>query len=145
MFFFRLKVVISLLSEFNSSPTDELGSRCHQRLVGAPRKYRAQQAGSMAILWAGTSPEGGHQPAPSQWRKFSGETYLGPVSRKCRTLLGVRKAIRKTPTPLFCKAGLAWSSRWCGLFSVNNEKWRKLDSFIYHQNVDSLHRAIYTS
>ena len=27
----------------------------------------------------------------------------------------------------------------------NNKKRRKLDSFIYHQNVDSLHDAIYTS
>ena len=27
----------------------------------------------------------------------------------------------------------------------NNEKRRKLDSFDYHQNVDSLHHAIYTS
>ena len=27
----------------------------------------------------------------------------------------------------------------------NNEKRRKLDSFIYHQNVHSLHHAMYTS
>ena len=27
----------------------------------------------------------------------------------------------------------------------NNEKRRKLDSFIYHQNVDSLHHAMFTS
>ena len=36
--------------------------------------------------------------------------------------------------------------RKCFLFLLeNNEKRRKLDSFIYHQNVDSLHHAMYTS
>ena len=44
-------------------------------LVGAPRKYQVEQGGSMATLWAGTSPESGHQSGPSHWRNFSGETH----------------------------------------------------------------------
>ena len=56
----------------NSSPIDKLGSWCHPRLVRALCKYQAQQGGSMATLWAGTSPASGHQPAPSHWRNFSG-------------------------------------------------------------------------
>ena len=40
-------------------------------LVGAPRKYQVEQGGSMATLWAGTSPESGHQSGPS----FRGETH----------------------------------------------------------------------
>ena len=41
-----------------------------------PRKYQAQQGGSMETLWAGTSPTRSHQPARFHWRNFSEETYL---------------------------------------------------------------------
>ena len=41
-----------------------------------PLKYQAQQGGSMATLWAGTSPASCHQTAPLQQRNFSGEAYL---------------------------------------------------------------------
>ena len=41
-----------------------------------PQKYKAYQGGSMATLWGGISPSSLHQPAPSYWRNFSGETYL---------------------------------------------------------------------
>lgn len=57
----------------NSSLIDELGNWCHQRLIGAPLKYQAQQEGSMANLWTGTSPASCHQTAPLQRRNFSGE------------------------------------------------------------------------
>ena len=41
---------INFSPKLNSSPIDELGNWCHSRLVGAPRKYQAQQGGSMATL-----------------------------------------------------------------------------------------------
>ena len=55
---------------------DELGSWCHQRLVGVMQKYKTQQGGSMATVWAGTSPASNHQSALSHWRNFSGEYFL---------------------------------------------------------------------
>ena len=36
--------------DLNSSPIDELGNWCYQKLVGSPRKYQAQHGGSMATL-----------------------------------------------------------------------------------------------
>ena len=57
-------------------PIDKLGSGCHQRLVGAPQKYKAQQGGSMATLWVGTNPASGHQPVPSHWTSLSEETLI---------------------------------------------------------------------
>ena len=39
-----------LYFKFNSSPINELGNWCYQRLVGALQKYQAQQGGSMAAL-----------------------------------------------------------------------------------------------
>ena len=34
-----------VMGTLNSSSIDELGNWCYQRLVGAPRKYQAQQGG----------------------------------------------------------------------------------------------------
>ena len=65
---FNFCIIIAL----NSSPIDEFGSWYHPRLVGALCKYQAEQGGSMATLWAGTSPASNHQPTPSHWRNFSG-------------------------------------------------------------------------
>ena len=50
-------VVRSILDypDLNSSPIDDLGNWCHQKLVGAPRKYQAQHGGSMTALQAATN------------------------------------------------------------------------------------------
>ena len=45
---------------------------------GPSASMRHSREVSMATLWAGTSPACGHQPAPSYWRNFSGNTYLTP-------------------------------------------------------------------
>ena len=37
-------------NHLNSSSIDELGNWCHQRLVGALHKYKAQKGDSMATL-----------------------------------------------------------------------------------------------
>ena len=39
-----------VMGTLNSSSIDELGKWCYQRLVGAPRKYQAQQGGFVATL-----------------------------------------------------------------------------------------------
>ena len=65
-YFWSLKMLL------NSTPIDELGNWCHERLVGPCASMRQSRKVSMATLWAGTSPSSGKQPA----RNFSGNTYL---------------------------------------------------------------------
>ena len=85
----------------------ELGNWCHERLVGAPQKYQAQQGDSMATFWAGTSHGSGHQPALSHRRNFSGETYL----------------TQYLPWTTFCEGwqlgwALHWQNRWPKQWSI---------------------------
>ena len=42
--------------QLNSPSMDELGNWCHQRLVGPPWKYKAQQGGSMATRMSRNQP-----------------------------------------------------------------------------------------
>ena len=53
----KVFVVQSILDypDLNSSPIDDLGNWCHQKLVGTPLKYQAQHGGSMAALQAATN------------------------------------------------------------------------------------------
>ena len=54
----------------------ELGNWCRQRLLGALWKYKAEEGGSLATLWTGTSPSSSHQPSLSHWRNFCGKSCL---------------------------------------------------------------------
>ena len=45
---------------------------------GSHASMRHSREVSIVTLWAGASPACGHQPAPSHWRNFSGNTYLTP-------------------------------------------------------------------
>ena len=66
----------NIIYVLNSFPIDEPWNWCHQRLVGVPQKYQAQQGGSMTALCVGTGHASRHQPVPSNWRNFCEETYL---------------------------------------------------------------------
>lgn len=40
-----ISIIKKICHHLNSSPIDELGNWCQERLVGAPPKYKAQQGG----------------------------------------------------------------------------------------------------
>ena len=74
----------------NPSPIDVLENWCHQRLGGGGGKNN-RQGGSMATLWAGTSPASGHQ-EQRQIEGTSVENVPDPILTMNHFLWGVGRA-----------------------------------------------------
>ena len=93
--------------KFNLLSIDKLGNCCLQWLVGALQKYKAQQGGSMATLWAGNSPAGGHQPALSGLNKLQNSSVKINIinvqkSMKINLFLAVKKVGHEVVTVFCC-------------------------------------------